>query len=97
LFHVFNVIFLCRATESTADTSWLYPCTKQCRWNRELLLDWGPAGQAGVLKQLIWDCANEASAHPTAAGKRRYVTRCRLLVGNGRLDVAAGETCDPGV
>lgn len=32
-----------------------------------------------------------------AAGKDgRYLTQCYLLVGNGRLDVAAGETCDPG-
>jgi len=38
-----------------------------------------------------------ATAHPTVAGKKRYVTECRLLVGNGRLDVLAGETCDPGV
>lgn len=31
---------------------------------------------------------------PTKTG--RYLTQCLLLVGNGRLDVAAGETCDPG-
>ena len=84
--------------EADADTRWLYPCTSQCRWNRDLLLDWGPPGQLGAVTQRLWDCANEATAHPGGvAGQRRYQTRCRLLVGNGRLDKAAGETCDPGV
>jgi hypothetical protein len=86
-----------------AREKWLYPCTAACLWNRTLLLDWaqGAGSAGGKTVQTIWDCANVAEAHPdpvkAGAGKKRYVTSCRLLVGNGRLDVLAGETCEPGL